>query len=416
MGYITHIGKVKSHTGVTYNDEADNAARGVVDGHKTPDITFTDADPPIRGLRTWPKLRVTRTENTPTTHNLADLHASLHKLIRKHTPNTTTSHSTTYGKILQDARTKGADHTIHAYSTAPYRARRDSLVVAWGVRIHRCKRKHSPSLVCTKCQAPLTNTHILGGCRFTAKLRIKRHNSTFRLLLQHLQKSNGGRWPILCADLGHKPITDFTSLNLDTDTPQYYHHQDIKHSTQEGLQDDKSDNPDYPQTIPDYILHPQHRPKHHKPDLIRAVGFTLKKQGRLVKDLTYRGRRQIQIIECKYSTDGNIQTIIDHIYDIYEPLRHALQTHGTLKADVKIIPIVISRTGTFHVKTQAEISQLVSFTEEPPDELTFKQLPPTAKRITMALHIHAQEWLSHISKISRKILTTKTKTALATNT
>ena len=145
-----------------------------------------------------------------------------------------------------------------------------------------------------------------------------------------------------------------------------------------------------------------------------AVGFTLNKQGRLVKDLTYRGRRQIQIIECKYSTDGNIQTIIDHIYDIYEPLRQALQTHGTLKADVKIIPIVISRTGTFHVKTQAEISQLVSFTEEPPDELTFKQLPPTAKRITMALHVHAQEWLSHISKISRKILTTKIKKASTT--
>jgi hypothetical protein len=82
--------------------------------------------------------------------------------------------------------------------------------------------------------------------------------------------------------------------------------------------------------------------------------------------------------------------------------------------DVKIIPIVISRTGTFHVKTLAEISQLVSFTEEPPDELTFKQLPPTAKRITMALHVHAQELLSHISKISKKILTSKTKKAATT--
>jgi hypothetical protein len=142
------------------------------------------------------------------------------------------------------------------------------------------------------------------------------------------------------------------------------------------------------------------------------VGFTLNKHGRLVKDLTYRGRRQIQIIEYKYSTDGNIQTIIEHIYNIYEPLRQALQTYGTLKADIKIIPIVISRAGTFHVKTLAEISQLVSFTEEPPDELTFEQLPPTAKRITMALHVHARnEWLSHISKISRKILTTKTKNA-----
>ncbi len=85
-----------------------------------------------------------------------------------------------------------------------------------------------------------------------------------------------------------------------------------------------------------------------------------------------------------------------------------------MKADVKIIPIVISRTGTFHVKTLAEIAQLVSFKENPPDELTYKQLPNTAKRIAMALHTHAQEWLTHISKISRKILNTKAKPATCT--
>ena len=165
--------------------------------------------------------------------------------------------------------------------------------MAWGVHIHKCKRKHSPSLTYTKCQSPLTNTHILGGYIFTAKIRIKRHNNTFRLLIQYLQKSNGRRWPIPCADLRHKPATDFSNLTPNIDTPSHSHHHDIKHSTQEGLQDDKSENPDIPQTIPDYILHPQHRPKHQKPDLIRAVGFTLNKQGKLVKDPTYRGLRQI---------------------------------------------------------------------------------------------------------------------------
>ena len=138
-------------------------------------------------------------------------------------PNTLTQHHdpriTIYGHILHDDRTTGSNHTIHAYSKAPYRARRDSLEVAWGVHIHRCRRKHSPSLICTKCQSPLTNTHILGGCRFTAKLRIKRHNSTFKLLIQHLQKSNGGRWPILCANMGHKSATDFSNLTPDIDPP-----------------------------------------------------------------------------------------------------------------------------------------------------------------------------------------------------
>ena len=131
-------------------------------------------------------------DTTPNIHNLADLHSSLHKLTRTHTPNTATRHSTIYGQILHDARITGSDHIIHAYSTTPYRARRDSLEVAWGVHIHKCKRKHSPSLIYTKCQSPLSNTHILGGCRYTAKLRIKRHSSTFRLLLQHPKKNEWG--------------------------------------------------------------------------------------------------------------------------------------------------------------------------------------------------------------------------------
>ena len=122
------------------------------------------------------------------------------------------------------------------------------------------------------------------------------------------------------------------------------------------MQDDKSENPEYPQSIPDYVLHPQHKPKHHIPNLILAVGFTLNTQGKLVKDLTYRGQRPIRIIECEYSIDGDVQTIIDHIYAIYDPLRLALQTFGTLKAKVKIIPIVISRTCTIYVKTLAEIA------------------------------------------------------------
>ena len=40
--------------------------------------------------------------------------------------------------------------------------------------------------------------------------------------------------------------------------------------------------------------------------------------------------------------------------------------------------IGINGTGTFHVKTLAEIAQQVSFKEETPDELTFKQLPTTS--------------------------------------
>ncbi len=135
-------------------------------------------------------------------------------------------------------------------------------------------------------------------------------------------------------DLGHNPVTDFNTLLIPPLGTEQTQLEAIKHPNQEGLQDDKTDS-NYPQTIPDYILPAQHRPKHHRPDLIRAVGYTTIREGRLTKDLTYRGRRQLQIIECKYSIDGNIHDIIDHIYNIYEPLKLALQIHETIKADIK---------------------------------------------------------------------------------
>ena len=70
-----------------------------------------------------------------------------------------------------------------------------------------------------------------------------------------------------------------------------------------------------------------------------------------------------------------------------------------------MIPIVISRTGNFHTRTLAEIAQLVSLKENPQDTLTYKSLPHQAQTIAMTLHIHAQEWLTLMSKISRNNLT-----------
>ena len=52
--YYTHIGKVKSHTGIQYNEIADQTANNVATGEtENPDIEFTQADPITTGLRTW---------------------------------------------------------------------------------------------------------------------------------------------------------------------------------------------------------------------------------------------------------------------------------------------------------------------------------------------------------------------------
>jgi ribonuclease HI len=73
----THIGKVTSHTDVEYNEPADKAARAVVDGEHTPDTTFEEADPPIRGLRTWSHIRHNPTNNPEHIRNLTNFKACI---------------------------------------------------------------------------------------------------------------------------------------------------------------------------------------------------------------------------------------------------------------------------------------------------------------------------------------------------
>ena len=87
------------------------------------------------------------------------------------------------------------------------------------------------------------------------------------------------------------------------------------------------------------------------------------------------------MVECIYSIDGNIREIINHICDIYEPLRLALQNQGALRTDFKIILIGINRTSTIGIKIFADIARLVIFKEEPPDELIFKQIFTRAKKL-----------------------------------
>ena len=79
----------------------------------------------------------------------------------------------------------------------------------------------------------------------------------------------------------------------------------------------------------------------------------------------------------------------------------AILGHGQWDANIDIIPMVISRTGSFHVKTLAKIAQLVSFEEEPPTAMKYTDLPPAAKHIAMALHTHAQHWLALMLKLSK---------------
>jgi hypothetical protein len=241
---------------------------------------------------------------------------------------------------------------------------------------------------------PLTNTHLLGGCKHNSKLRTSRHNSTFKLLHEQLEKHNGGRWPIISMDLGNKSVKDFRiQTKIEMTTPQSDSSLQALEATNEGLQNDKKKS-QHPTIIPTNRLPKHKRPKHHKPDIIRAIGYQWNAKSQIVEDPTYKGRRCLQLIECKYSTDSNLLDTITNIHNIYEPLKHAIIRH----------------------KTVAEIAQLVLFHENPPDNLTYRSLPPQAQSITMEIHVHAQEWLTLISKVSRSTLTHRQKPPKHTTT
>ena len=176
-------------------------------------------------------------------------------------------------------------------------------------------------------------------------------------------------------------------------------------ATQEGLQTDKAKT-QHPTTLPTDLLPKHKRPQHYKPDIIRAIGYIRNTQGQLVEDTTYKGRRCLQLIESKYSTDSNTLDTIPNIHTIYEPLKQAIIRHKRKKIlRVQIISIVIVITGDFHTQILAEIAQLVSSKENPSDNITYKSLPTQAQAIVMAIHVHAQEWLALMSNVSRNTLT-----------
>ena len=420
--FPTHIGKVKSHIDIHYNEVADEGAHSVAAGDAEPDIIFNEADPPIGGLRTWPVHRELKDDAPDVLTNFTNLKTDARAYAKRATV-AQNQPTTLFGRLLRNAKTQGADYSIHAYSRSAYIDKRNSLEVAWGVHRYRLQPKfgkHQP-LLCGKCQQKLTNTHILGGCYSTSRLRIARHHSTFKLLVERLKKSNGGRWPILSMDLGNGPVRDFdTQLKIEREHTFHQTHENHMGGTpsptppstgEEGMQDYKSDV-HYTTTVPDYLLPPEDRPQHCKPDIIRAVGYTLcPSSGMLIPDLTYKGRRVLQIIECKFSTDFNMHEVVDHIPGFYTPLKDKILQHGAWTSDIDIIPIVISRTGSFSKKTLAQLSQLISFKDKPPDELTYKELPRAAQDIAMQLHTHAQSWLTLMSRVSSQTLTPPPRTS-----
>ena len=91
-------------------------------------------------------------------------------------------------------------------------------------------------------------------------------------------------------DLGNKTVKDFkTQTKIEMTTPQKDKTLQALEATHEGLQNDK-ETTQHPTIILTNIIPKPKRPKHHKPDIIRAIGYKLNTKGQLVEDPTYKGR------------------------------------------------------------------------------------------------------------------------------
>jgi len=142
-----------------------------------------------------------------------------------------------------------------------------------------------------------------------------------------LEKQNGGRRQIVSTDLGYKTIKDFkTQSQIEMITPQANPNLQAVEAAQEGLQDDKTKT-QHPTIVPTDLLPKHKRPHHHKPYIIRTIGYRSKSQEQLLEDATYIGRRCLQLIECKYSTDNNTLDTISNIHNIYAQLKQAIIRH-----------------------------------------------------------------------------------------
>ncbi len=107
-------------------------------------------------------------------------------------------------------------------------------------------------------------------------------------------------------------------------------------------------------------------------------------------------------MDCKQTIDITIVYIVNNIQTLYEPLKQVItsQHNSKLTSKHKLNSNVQNR----HVLTRTlkENEQLVPFKDIPQYSLIYKTLPKQAHKIAMAIHVRAQEWLTLMSKLSRK--------------
>ena len=92
--------------------------------------------------------------------------------------------------------------------------------------------------------------------------------------------------------------------------------------------------------------------------------------------------------------------VVDMIEEKYAPLVDALRQQGISR--VTLHPVVISRTGAPHSRTEQEVSQLLTMASA--EDGDTPQVTKAVKSVLRDLHVHAVKWLARILVTARKHL------------
>ena len=199
----------------------------------------------------------------------------------------------------------------------------------------------------------------MGGCKHNSKLITSRHNNTFKLLHDLLERNSRRRWSIINMDLGRQPTKDF---KIETQANR------CNHAARRPIPACPRDH-----TRRNSKWQINNTTTHNNPNPIPTKTQTITTPQTKAHNKSHR----------IYSTDNNILDTINNIHTIHEPLKHAILLQNKGRLQVQIIPIVISMTCNFQTRPIAKIAQLISFKENPPDSLTYKTIPKQSQTIIM---------------------------------
>ena len=336
-GGHTYLKKVRSHTGIHGNDEADRLAKEATDSNMPIDTHITVGEEAHAGMM-WPSLReeipAEGATPGPPAHRWRQA-SNLTADIKNKAP---TTHSTGYSNLdgIYASNWKETTPTLHKASSSGYWKshnttwweRRTIMQLRWGhfftmklaFRWHASYAgKPATSAFCPLCKCCIDGaSHILAGCKEFKGFYINRHNKAVRIFQVAASKhAQGNCYMVMDA----------------------------------GKQDELPDTV-HAQRLPDSLRPPQVTQEEWRklrPDLVVITGMTANETP------THGMKLHMEMLEVGYCSDTNHAVKIQDKQEQHARLLHILREAGHT---VRYHPITLGTTGTIRKETLSTLQQL----------------------------------------------------------